>query len=298
MMRFNYAKSELMGDEQLIIYGNSESKFVPYIIDTVACNPQLNIIQPMYKETDGRITYLYDIANMISLKEFLQNHEISVAVVCRILKGFAFSILNSKDYLVDMDKFVLLSELIFIQDSVEKVKLLVVPSDKSVFEDTQQAFKELVVDIVFNLAVYSDDGGGFIENLLNLLKKGFSIDKLLELCMAYESINDAKEVSGEAQFEVPECTTSGEELTELSPQEAVRELFDEKKEPTRNGGNTARFYIISAILIIFIFMIPTAWLAEDNLNSLFGFSTKEVLLGVMFTAVCGKYVVGVVRKRG
>ena len=228
-MNYSYAKNELMGEEQLVIRAEKDSKFIPYIIDTIAYNPQLNILQPVYKEIDGGTTYLYDISKMISLKDFLYNHEVEVTIIRKILKSIIESIQKSKNYLVAMDKFVLTSDFIFIDDSLENVKLVVVPCEKPVFEDTEQAFKELVVDIVFNLAVYSEKGDGFIEDLLNLLKKDFTIENLKELCFRNEKSPDEVEKQVAESVPVPE---------EMRMPEAVRELFEE--EPQGMGKTKQR----------------------------------------------------------
>jgi len=253
-MNYSFAKSELKGNEQLIIYGNPQGRFVPYILETIACNSQLSILQPTYKETDGKVSYLYNTNCLISLKDFLQNHEVGVDVVCRILKSIATTIVNSNDYLIGSDKFVLLSELMFIDDSVDKVKLVVVPGDESVFEDTAQAIKEVVVDIVFNLAIYSDDGGGFIENLLNLMKKEFSLDKLLRLCNEYEQDADEKWLADREQV-----------AKSVPVPEAVRELFEEepqgmgktkqRKENSKEKNKNLTFYMVLGAVVIVAILI-------------------------------------------
>ena len=251
-MNYSFAKSELVGNEQLIIYGSPQCRFVPYILETIACNSQLNILQPTYKETDGKVSYLYNTNCLISLKDFLQNHEVGVDVVCRILKSIATTIVNSNDYLLSSDKFVLLSELMFIDDSVDKVKLVVVPGNESVFEDTEQAIKEVVVDIVFNLTIYSDDGGGFIENLLNLMKKEFSLDKLLALCNAYEQTKE--EAVGEEEQVADE-----KRVAEIAPvPEAVRELFEEeqqKPDKAKEKNKNLTFYMVLGLVVIVALLI-------------------------------------------
>lgn len=252
-MNYSYAKNELMGEEQLVIRAVKDSKFIPYIIDTIAYNPQLNILQPVYKEIDTGITYLYDISKMISLKYFLYNHEVEVTVICKILKSVIESILKSKNYLVPMDKFILSSDFIFIDDSLENVKLVVVPCEKPVFEDTEQAFKELVVDIVFNLAVYSEKGNGFIEDLLNLLKKDFTIENLKELCLKNEKLPDVVEKQVAEKVPMPEVVQEG-----VCIPEAVCELFEEEQQKSEKptGGNKNRtFYMVLGVIVIVFVLI-------------------------------------------
>ena len=262
-MSVEFAKMMIGGEEQLTVFCPEDCSPIMYKIETVAENPELAMIQIMYNCNRGKVSFLYAIPDMLSLKSFLNDHEVEVLLVAKIIKRICEIVVRARDFLIEQEDIIFDPDLIFIDKSPEDVRMILVPVDKPVSDAGE--FRKRISEIVLSLAVYTDDGGGFLERMLNLFKSTFTAEDVLQLCDDYERAETLRRLMGDdggADMSLT-CRTDRSRGTKKHTKEAKENIKGNTTENTKDKTSSVLLVkVIIVLLIMFgiILMIPSEWI--------------------------------------
>jgi pSer/pThr/pTyr-binding forkhead associated (FHA) protein/TM2 domain-containing membrane protein YozV len=138
------------------------------------------------EEINFNVSLHYSLGKKISLKEYISKRQISTQELYKLLYTLTEILENSTNFMLDVDKYSLVEDFIFIGENLDDIYLFYLPLGKIDGKDTLQVeLRNLLYNLVGK--VHNFNGVGFPE-LANFLNSAdFSVKKLREMLGALQS---------------------------------------------------------------------------------------------------------------
>ncbi|MFM9276823.1 DUF6382 domain-containing protein [Paenibacillus jiagnxiensis] len=152
----------------------------------VTSNRIPGLLGVMIKEVDYRIELQYDIGGRRMLSQIWKNGNISMSRFYDIIYQIADTLHNCRQYMLDMNRFILHEDYMFISESERSgsVSLTYVPVRKSLYEGTVGAqMKQLIIRLISCISELKGDG---VQRILQVCDgELFDPGKLKEVLLQY-----------------------------------------------------------------------------------------------------------------
>jgi hypothetical protein len=152
----------------------------------VTSNRIPGVLGVMIKEVDYRIELQYDISGRRMLSQIWKNGSISMSRFYDIIYQIADALHNCRQYMLDMNRFILHEDYMFISESERSggVSLTYVPVRRSLYEGTVGAqVKQLIIRLISCVSELNGDG---VQRILQICDgELFDPGKLKELLLQY-----------------------------------------------------------------------------------------------------------------
>ena len=144
-------------------------QLIDYQVEMIANNPTPSILPISVKRKDNKVRVYYNITSKIPLNQLLRR-KFGKNEFVNILQGIIKVILESKNYFLSDNCFVLDDELIFLNPDTLEVSLVYFPVVNG--SDVNTDFKNFLIKIIVNASdvVYSNDN--FIQRILSYAGNG------------------------------------------------------------------------------------------------------------------------------
>ncbi|MFB5266961.1 DUF6382 domain-containing protein [Paenibacillus enshidis] len=152
----------------------------------VTSNRIPGLLGVMIKEVDYRIELQYDISGRRMLSHIWKNGNISMGQFYDMIYQIADTLHNCRQYMLDMNRFILHEDYIFISESERSgsVSLSYVPVRRSLYEGTPgDQMKQLIIRLISCVSELKGDG---VQRILQVCDGGlFDPGKLKEVLLQY-----------------------------------------------------------------------------------------------------------------
>jgi len=181
--RFTFTYESGVTGSFLVAGISKDESIIEFQVNMLAKNPNKHILPLDIRRNNDRINIYYNITSKLSLSQYLKRSQLSKNEFLDIFSGIVKTLLNSKEYLLSDNSFLLDEEYIYISPDTMCISMVYLPMKLNI--DITKSLRDFAINfVVYSANIYEEDSDSFLQQFLSFLKKDtFSIiefDKLLK----------------------------------------------------------------------------------------------------------------------
>ena len=161
-------ESDGISEDSLVEINLKDIKVIDYQIEMINQNTNSSIIALSKKVDKEEEKLTYNCKGLTSLKDYLTVNKINKVDLLNILEGICKVLIKSKDYYLNINNFILLDKIIFLDIANKEIKLMYLPMENEYCESINESFKVLVKKVIVNSVIIEEDiADNYIQTILN-----------------------------------------------------------------------------------------------------------------------------------